>query len=78
MGRDVFIAKYLDETVGLLIGAFSQVHGTTHKAAEEHWAADGRFMIGQMKRAKELLGRIFDDLQPKTNGVHREEIKGAK
>ena len=65
MSRDAFIAKYLDETVGLLIGAFAQTKATQHKAAEDAWAHDGRFMISQMQRAKSLLGRIWDDLNPK-------------
>ena len=66
MQKDAFIAKYLDETVGLLVGAFAQhKEGVTHKFGNESWAADGKFMIHQMQRARALLGRIWDDLNQK-------------
>ena len=66
MTKEAFIAKYLDETVGLLIGAFAQAKdGQTHKFGDDSWAADGKFMIHQMQRARALLGRIWEDLNQK-------------
>lgn len=65
MTKDAFIAKYLDETIGMLLASFAASEGTRHKAAEESWAADGKFMMQQMRRAKDLLGRIWDDMHPK-------------
>lgn len=63
MTREAFIAKYLDETVGLLVGAWGQMK--QHDAREQSWATDGKFIIAQMTRAKAMLGRIWDDLQAK-------------
>ncbi len=64
MSRDAFIAKHLDELIGLLVGAFAQQTKTTHKINEQAWADDGKFMMAQMKRARDLLGRMWDDLNP--------------
>lgn len=64
MTRDQFIAKHMDEMIGLLVGSFAQKGRTSHKMGEDSWAEDGKFMIAQMQRAKALLGRIWDDLQP--------------
>ena len=62
--KEVFVAKHLDEMVGLLLGAFGQTVTTQHKMGDEHFAADGKFMIQQMKRAKDFLGRIWEAVQP--------------
>ncbi len=64
MSKDEFVAKHLNETVGLLLGSFAESEKHRHKATDETWAADGKFMISQMTRAKALLGRMYDDLQP--------------
>ena len=65
MSRDAFIAKHLDELVGLLVGAFGAATKNQHQANTNSWADDGKFMIAQMKRARELLGKMWDDLNPK-------------
>lgn len=72
MTKDVFIARYLDETVGLLVGAFSHASASRqHKLADDSYAADGKFMIAQMQRARALLGRMWDDLNQKTSEVKK-------
>ena len=62
MPKETFVAKYLDEMVGLLVGSFSASEQTSHKMGEAHWAADGKFMIAQMQRAKALLGRMWEEM----------------
>ena len=61
MSKDEFTAKYGDELTGLLLAAFNNVDLGKHKLSEESFAKDGRFVINQMKRARDLLGRMFDD-----------------
>ena len=63
MSKDEFTAKYGDEMTGLLLAAFAQMSSRQKSQVpnDEGYAADGRFVINQMKRARDLLGRMFDD-----------------
>jgi hypothetical protein len=63
MTREAFIEKYLDEVVGLLLASFARSEMTRHKMATDAWADDGKFMLQQMRRARGLLGRLYDDLK---------------
>jgi hypothetical protein len=60
--RDSFIGRHLDETTGLLMRAFAEARPLL---SEQRDSMVGRAMISQMRAAKELLGRVFDDLVPK-------------
>lgn len=70
MSKDDFVAKYLDETVGLLLASFSAAE-KSHHIAPDSYAMDGKFFIGQQKRAKALLGRMYDELKPQANGAKK-------
>jgi len=59
--RKAFIDRYLDETVGLLIRAFADCRV---QLAEQNDQRIGRAMLQQMRDARKLLGRIFDDEHP--------------
>jgi hypothetical protein len=63
MSRDEFILKYLDETTGLLLAAYAAV-SATHMREDKAWAETGRTFIFQQRRAKTLLGKIYDELRP--------------
>lgn len=66
-GKDAFVEKHLDELVGLLVAAFSVQEGVKfaegQDAEQKAAATKGRFMIGQMRRARTLLGRLWDEMQ---------------
>lgn len=64
MNKDQFITKHLDELVGLLLASFSRSDKTSHKMSDDAWASDGKFMMDTMRRAREMLGRMWDSLQP--------------
>lgn len=60
--RKAFIDRYQDETVGLFMRAFADVRS---QLAEKNDERIGRAMIQQMRDARQLLGRIFDETFPK-------------
>lgn len=67
--REEFAAKFTDELCGLLVAAMSE------GLKPNEFAINGRFMIQQMKRGRDLLDRMYYDLAampeaPKpTNGM---------
>jgi hypothetical protein len=67
MTREAFIDKYLDEMVGLLLSAFAAERKGAKDDDKPVWndAERGRFMIQQMRRSRNLLGRLYDDLNVK-------------
>jgi hypothetical protein len=69
MTKDAFIAKHLDELVGLLVTSFADKENTK-AGSDPDMAARGRAMLAQMRRARELIGRMWDDTQ--TNGKAKE------
>lgn len=63
-GREEFIERHIDEMIGLLVGAFARTEmSVTHRVGEQSYADDGRFMMQQMRRARALLGKMYDDLK---------------
>ena len=56
MTKEEFVARWADELSGFAVAAF---------AMEERgdMAAKGRWMIQQLKRARELAGKMFDQLE---------------
>jgi hypothetical protein len=51
--KEEFAGKFGDELAGLLVSAFTQnAHGDS--------ADKGRFMMNQLKKAEQLLGRMHD------------------
>jgi len=54
MTKDEFVAAWGDEMTGLLLAAFA----AEKKAGD--FSADGRFFVQQMRRARDLLGRIYE------------------
>lgn len=64
MNKDQFITKHLDELVGLLLHSFSKSDKTSHRITDEAWASDGKIMMDQMRRGREMLGRMWESLQP--------------
>ena len=61
--KDEFVAKHLDELIGLLMTSFHCAEATK-AGADPDMAARGRAMMAQMRRARELLGRMYADLNP--------------
>jgi hypothetical protein len=51
--KDDFLARWQDELNGLLLAAFVEERKGTD------FARDGRFMVQQMRRARDLLQRIY-------------------
>ncbi len=68
MTRDVFINHHLNELVGLLVASFGRSDKSNHKLSDQEWAQDGKFIRDQMNRARELLGRAWDSMQPPKGG----------
>lgn len=71
MTREAFIDRHLDELIGLLLGAFAVQQEAARFADGPHAherveASKGRFMIGQMRKARTLLGRMYDELEQKS------------
>ena len=64
MTRDEFIRRWLEETTGLLLLAFHADHEAQRPMAEEGLARVGRFFLHQQKRARDLLSRMYDEMQP--------------
>lgn len=63
MTREAFIAKHLDEMVGLLLAAFAVEQDDKPRERPVFKDAErGRFMIATMQRARAFLGRMYDDL----------------
>lgn len=57
--EDELVAKYADEMNGLLLAAFhEQLKGPD-------FSNNGRFMVAQMRRGRDLLRRIVRDALPK-------------
>ena len=65
MTRSEFVDKWLPEAVGLLMKSFHEASAAM-PSPNFNSHKEGREMIQQMKRAKDMLGRMFDDL-PKTD-----------
>lgn len=63
MKKEEYVAKHLNEAVGLLLSAFSN-SDATRAGADPDMAARGRFMMHQMRLAREFLGRLYDDASP--------------
>jgi hypothetical protein len=59
--RAAFISRYLDPAVGLFVRAYADCRP---QLAEKNDERIGRAMIQQMRDARELLGKMFDDLIP--------------
>jgi hypothetical protein len=53
--KDDFLARWQDELNGLLLAAFVE----ERKGSD--FARDGRFMVQQMRRARDLLQRIHSE-----------------
>ena len=73
MTRDEFCNKWIDDLTGLLVAAFAEASarplcGDGGKSDADH-TANGRFMMRQLRRAKELVGRMYDDAAPKADPV---------
>ena len=62
MTKDEFIAKWQNELVGLLMESFLNAHEGNEGVSLQRFnmQAIGRATIEQMKRAKNLLGRMYD------------------
>jgi hypothetical protein len=54
--KEDFMAKWADELSGLLLAAFAEEKKGTD------FSRDGRFMVVQLRRARSLLERMYDDL----------------
>jgi len=53
--KEDFVTRWADELTGLLLASFAEAKNYGESAK------DGRFMIQQMKRARNLLERIYHD-----------------
>lgn len=66
--KEDFIRRWQDEMVGLLMASFLGANAEPVKFADaDHYherknACVGKAMIEQMKRAKEILSRMYDDI----------------
>ena len=69
MTRAEFIAKWRPELDGLILHAITLVHGEGFFGdggkTERSYARLGRFTVDQLKAGRELLERLYDDLQTK-------------
>lgn len=79
MTRDQFISEYGDELAGLLVAAIGEASLPRDTILDEQAAVRGRFIIGQLHKARKLLNRMYDDLQPKPapNGTAPTQQKAA-
>ena len=69
MTKDEFIAKFADELTGLLLASFAQMADRQKVPGDDKSnAADGRFMIQQMRKARDLLARMHE-------AIHQEPKK---
>lgn len=70
MKKDEFVAKHANELTGFLLEAFMvHIEESQRKVTSPGLSAarKGEFMIEQMKRARELLGKMYADLEtPRT------------
>lgn len=71
MTRAEFIARWTDELRGLQLAAFAEDQATIGKFDQK-----GRFMVNEMRKAPDLLGRMYDSLNlkppvPPPNGQPR-------
>ena len=64
MTKDEFVAKHVDEMVGLLVSSFAYQENTK-AGTDADMQSRGRMMLAQMRRAKEMLGKMFDDMKEK-------------
>ena len=66
--KDEFIARWQDELSGFVLAAFAN-----QENERVDMAAKARFMLLQLRRVRELLGKMHDDLaggvRPIANGV---------
>ncbi len=70
MSKDDFVSKDLDELTGLLLKSLFEVE--KFKAPEQFAAASlGRTMMEQQRKAKALLGRVYDELKPQATGAKK-------
>lgn len=73
--KDEFIAKFGDELTGLLLASFAQAE----KSGPVDMAENGRFMLNQMRKARGLLVRMHEAIQPPPPvPVKPEPQKGSK
>ena len=64
MTRDDFVAKWGDVLNGLLLAAIAEASTNRDFCDDKHMGIRGRFMLTQMKRGRDMLKEMFDDLQP--------------
>lgn len=72
--KDELLHAFSDELSGLILAAFSVQERTLAKE-DADYAIRGRFMTQQLRRARDLLGRIHDFMagsspaKPQANGA---------
>lgn len=63
MTKEEFIDRHTAELIGLIVEAFS-VQDATRAGEDKDMALRGRMLMAQTRRAKLLLAKLFDELQP--------------
>jgi hypothetical protein len=78
MTKEAFIGKYLEELTGLLLVSFFAVDDVKHARTPEDFQRQGKAMIEQQRRARAILERAWNDLQPPLPAKPAEAPKGGK
>lgn len=82
MSREEFIAKHANELSGFLLEAFIvQLTEAERDPSSKVYSAarKGEFMLTQMERAREMLGKLFDQLPgPALSSAERKRLADAE
>lgn len=78
MTRDEFTTTWLDEMTGVLLLAFHAEHESIRPMlSDTEMAKTGRFFLHQQRRARSMLGRMWDSMQPAKPVTARAAANGA-
>lgn len=79
MTREEFLNRYFDETVGLLLAAFSSSSDSPTARKDEAplaYATAGLFFIAQQRRARDLLTRMWESMHSAVGPADKVSPKG--
>jgi hypothetical protein len=83
MTKDEFIGKYANELSGFCVEAFLMASDEIERSKDDKQSMftaskKGEFMVKQLRRVRELLGRIHDDMEVKQDKPLPKFTGGAK